>query len=879
MLEPTRPCTPPRSRRRMARRSIVALALLFALAACGGGAPVDGGFGAGDVAEGAGASLYAPEGAFEGRVDLSIAATSDPSGGVPLPDGLASLGGAVRLSAVPTLRTGPAQPLVLTLPVPAGEDPDGLAIAILEDDVAYAAPPEDGPLPGPSWVVLQTFYDPADDRLVATALVVPEQGWTAIVVRVDGGDTPTVSAAASGPEAVRPAQTTPGFGGVCGPGYGSAVETCGQADLDALAAELEDAYDALTALGFTDDPHLERDVVVRSFGGFVYVIEPGDYRIEMRPASTAIAGGMFSSGSGRVWVAVGTGGVDAGDRETVRHEYVHATQYGYGLSFADGEWLASRWSIEGQAVLLQTDYATLVRDGRPPRTVETTLERSRWTGSAWGAAPSDEYLAQDFWMYLAQRFGHTDASFLEPFMAEGQRAFEIDATLRDEYPAEFGGTSALAGLSAAYWGWVRNQVYEKQYNPDPGRFGDSCAFLGASATPTLVNLTNGGTDQNGTLGPLTSQVYRLDAPSSAGGYTQALALSASASPVRAALYVDGGAGGSACFDTDARRDWAWSVPASGGRAYLVVANTSRTQTYDHTLSFGELEIVAPNGPVAEGSIGFRATGADLGDDVTVQWTYEPVGGGVPFFFGPSALGATVQQTVCDGTYVVTATARRGTTALAGASTTLEVTDTGATSASGPCAPTVSITAPEAGSTRAAGDPVGLRADVATGGATTYPVVWRNAATNAIVATGADTNASFAAGPVTLEVTYGAASATVSFTAVAQDPPTATITSPADGAFFAWYDDDAGITSYPVDVVGAGEAGDGGALPGSALQWSYRRAGTATWTSAGTGTSTTIDFPYGGSAVNQQWEIRLIASEGSLESEPALITITVQRPPD
>jgi len=237
---------------------------------------------------------------------------------------------------------------------------------------------------------------------------------------------------------VGPAQTNPGFRGVCGPGYAAAVETCGQADRDALA------------------------------------------------------GGMFSSGSGRVWVAVDTGCVNAGDRSTVRHEYVHATQYGYGLSFASGEWLASRWSIEGQAVLLQTDYDALTRSAR-------------------------------------------------------------------------------------------------------------------------------------------------------------------------------------------------------------------------------------------------------------------------------------------------------------------------------------------------------------------------------------------------KVTYGAASDTVSFTVVAEDPPTATIASPADGAFFAW----SGTTfaSTSVDFVGSGVAGGGGSLPGTALAWSYRRTGSATWTAAGTGTTTTIAFPYSGSSVNQGWEVRLIATEGALSSEPDVIGITVQRFPD
>ncbi len=116
MPESTCPPSLQRPRRRTAWRAFAVLVLSFALAACGGppgggGGPGDGDFGAGEVAQSAGASRYAAEGAFEGRVDLTIAETSDPSGSVALPD--------------------------------------GLAIAILEDDVAYAPPPEDGPLPDP----------------------------------------------------------------------------------------------------------------------------------------------------------------------------------------------------------------------------------------------------------------------------------------------------------------------------------------------------------------------------------------------------------------------------------------------------------------------------------------------------------------------------------------------------------------------------------------------------------------------------------------------------------------------------------------------------------------------------------------------------------
>ena len=112
-----------------------------------------------------------------------------------------------------------------------------------------------------------------------------------------------------------------------------------------------------------------------------------------------------------------------------------------------------------------------------------------------------------------------------------------------------------------------------------------------------------------------------------------------------------------------------------------------------------------------------------------------------------------------------------------------------------------------------------------------------------------------------------------------EPPTATLSSPPDGASFAWFDAAAEPNSYPVAVAGFG-VGDGGvALPGSDLAWSYRRVGSADWSAAGTGTATTIDLTFFGSTVFQDWELRLIASEGALASEPAVVTITVQRPPD
>lgn len=872
-------------RARFARLGVV-LTLVAALTACVTGAPPGGPTGTlepgGGVVHESGTAVLAPDGSFTGSVDVTIEPVADPSTSVPLPAGVEAVGDAFRFSTSVGIAANPGFPFVVGIVLAPGQDLANLAIALLEPDGVYtdAAPPDDEATAlDPSWIVLDAAYDAETGLVLAPVLAFTPAGWDAIVVRSDAHETLTTTATDA---AIARHQADPGFLGVCGPGFGSAPETCASADRTLAADMLEAAYDELTGFGFTTTPRLERQLVSVNLDPATWTatVVLGPYRLELRPASAEIAGGMFSTSTGRLWVAIGTGGFTEARRPTIRHEYTHATQYGYDpVLDSTAEWLRSRWVIEGQAVLLQGGYATLVRDGRSVRAVDDSLERSRWSGSAWRALPSSEYEAQDFWVYLANRFGHTDAPFLEPFMAEGLRAIDVDRVLRREYPAAFGGVGAAGGLNQAYWAWVKNQVFQKEVAPGSAAFGDPCTFTQGSATPTVIAYDPDAPPSatSLTLPPLTSHVYRIDLAQAGGTpYIARFSVQATSSAVRSTFFPAVPATATGCFgQADASvRDV--SVEGGAQRHYVLVSNTSRTLSQPHTLSFPNARTVAITNPgdgasFDEGAaIAARATAVGFADP-RITWTWRRPLDGAFFTFGTTGSGeAIVLPTLCDGAYVLEAEAREGPSGAAVLATVdLTIDDLGATDPPAACAPEVAIQAPVAGGTYASGDPIALRAEVTNDSPPAtprYPVVWRTGGpTGPIVGNGLEATvaAGFAAGTVVLHVSYGSASDQVSVTVIdtANTPPDATITAPPTGSSYSFLDPGAGATGVTVTVSGTGSSPEEGALTGASLTWHVRQTAPSTtaWSPQGSGGEADVTLPYA-SCTTQTFEIRLTATD-------------------
>ena len=644
---------------RRRRGAALFFSLILLLVACGGPPGPDARFEAGTpfVAED-GTAFATSDDTYSSPASIASEALAAPS--VPLPSSVEQVGPVRRLSADASLVASPEAPFVLGLPLPSGEDPEQLAIAVLQTDRAMIDVVGDVPDEGgsASWVFLDAFYDADADRLFAAILGLGADGWEAVLVRSPSFETGLTGAANVGP------QQAAGFRATCNPQFNGASETCGATERTAAAGHLSDVNADLTGLGFTDEPQLARtpdavELTITSLQPFMFEVTviPGDYTMDLRPSSQAPpgVGGLYSSDTGVFWVAIGATGVTAGTRDTIRHEYFHATQYGYDPSFAtNASWLASRWSIEGQAVLSENSIPALSRDGGTPlRSVDRTLFRSKWNGNSWNPGPGSEYRAQDFWAYLGVRAG-ADLSFLVPFVEEGQRSDQIDTVLERDYASDY-----PDGLEDAYWDWVRNQAFEKQVDIGGGVLGATCDFQTAVATAVdVIADASGSASTPFNLTPFTTEVVRFEVTNDAAiALDFELNVPRSSSELRIKFFDPADAGTSDCWSDPELSQETVRVPAGTTvERYALVANVdtliSQTVVASATPQ-ADLTIVLPDGLFQElESLDFRADLVGVADPTPIDITWTVTDGDdatVPLDFGgTSTSGQTVTSEVpCD----------------------------------------------------------------------------------------------------------------------------------------------------------------------------------------------------------------------------------------
>ncbi|MCH8529733.1 MAG: hypothetical protein LAT65_02665 [Saccharospirillum sp.] len=843
----------------------------------------------------AGSVVLAVDGALDDdeEVEVLLEIVPIPTDSADLSEGVEALGSAFALSSDRPVRTSPDAPFLMGLPVPEGADADQLGIAVLDFDTLYA-PPDSDDVSGlkRQWAYLDAVVDTETNLVISPLLGLTPEPMVAIVVESEAFNSSRILA--------RNSVTGAEFVGTCGPGFLFADETCTSADRSAAAAMLEQAYNNLTLFGFTDEPALKRgigSVDISHQGGFSWSISyvPGPYQIQLRPRSKEDAGGMYSSSSGRVWIAIGTDGVTEDRRRIVRHEYIHATQYAGFDGFASTEdWLASRWVIEGQAVVAETSFTAIERRNRDPRVVDTTLERSYWTGSEFGPGPASEYMAQDLWWYLVQRF-NADISLLQPFMDRGLAATDVHATLRAEYPDDFGSSGPLGGLPQAYWDWVKNQVFEKGVPMDDSRFGDTCAFTLPAATPSALTYTPFG--ENGTvsrtLPPLTAEVVQVMLPSG-DGWLDTLRVDSNSGYVRSTIYQASGSGGTqGCIGQGDSNSRTLMASDSAQTYYVVIANTSMNNENSFTVAFdgtAGIEIVTPNDGASldEGEIDFSATLAGFDAPTDIRWTYRrPADGLLWTFLERTESGETTSWTLCDGDYEITAEAMQGSTVMVSTSIDLSLEDLGDSNPPNACRPEVSIQEPIEGLNYLAGEPLPLKADIQNTGSAVlgprYDIEWRiGGPTGTLVGTGLNDTTSFDEGAITLYVSYGVASDTVTFNSLAatNDPPSASITSPEDEAMFGLGSDEFGEggDGYTITFTGTGSSPQEGSITGAALTWEYRRTdGTGTnWINAGSGETVDIFFAWQ-SCTWQYYDVRVTATDSQDLSASDTISIGTQPP--
>jgi hypothetical protein len=225
----------------------------------------------------------------------------------------------------------------------------------------------------------------------------------------------------------------------------------------------------------------------------------------------ADAVGYYSPEEGALVLCAGAGEtLDAADKETLIHEFFHAVEFTYpevGIDRLFG--FDEAWIIEGMATAAEKSFA----DTKMQRTPSFGLDNLQKVDHALTTGlpddePIDEYLAQDFWVYVGASQGE-DLGYLGTLLA---LAGATDVGVDNAFQVLFG-----KSLGEFYWGFVKNQTIENAFNVGATP-GDFCNLSPTSLT-TGTPIDFPASEQfypfdtkalYDTLPPLTAKVIEID---------------------------------------------------------------------------------------------------------------------------------------------------------------------------------------------------------------------------------------------------------------------------------------------------------------------------------------------------------------------------------
>lgn len=510
-------------------------------------------------------------------IALTIEITTAPT--ETMPAGVIDIGDYLRISSAKNKHLPIDKPFVIGVPVPVGADTDHLALAVLTDSN------EDRTSDEFHWHFLDGLYD-ADQNLFLTPLnSVSAAGQRLVLAQHADFDLPP-----NGSE-VQSAGTSVGFFTVDCLFFTTPSECTAETE-EVVAGQLNNIYARLTSevMGFTRFPYL------RSPAGFIAMRNSpvlsllAGFRARIEPkASPQCQGvdGYFSYALAELTICYDPAkGITEHVLYTMTHEYFHATQYGYAIIQQDDDaGIDKLWIVDGTASAAEESYFS---DNEMSRSFVSRfnnmqkVDRALDVG-AYGDASTEEYYAQDFFVYVGRRFG-VGLGYLAPILEAGGVSNDgVFATLANQFGVPF---------SDIYWEFVKNQVIEHKYplGEEPGVPCQLTKEALKDGTPVEFPAieqvypfdTQSAFDD---LPPLTAKVIEIDFDNKASamihvGYEGCVGLTdvgareacnaIARETIKMKLYL---AGDSTCSDdvleTD---DWVLTDLSPNERFFLVVAN-------------------------------------------------------------------------------------------------------------------------------------------------------------------------------------------------------------------------------------------------------------------------------------------------------------------
>lgn len=402
-----------------------------------------------------GLKIGAVEGAITQTVVITMQIAAAPS--EALPAGALPAGEYLRVSSAKNEHTDMETPFVIGVSVPSNVDSSHLALVHL----LPATHSFDSQASGNLWGYLPGVYDVASGLFLARMPFLLAEGTTFMLVEHPDFDSPPNQPAVQ-PAAV---DVRGEFSVFCITSSFNRSSDCGATlEADAKAA-LDEIYQRMTDPAIFGFPRKLRlldsgsqfivsetiSVTALTASYVAYIQGPKD-------PNCAGPAGYYNVDTGFLALCADAGDTfDMDDKETMIHEFFHAIEFTYPSVYEDDFWgFLEKWITEGMAEAAVKSYP-VNKMQRSPYFGADNLQKvdQALTTGVGGDAALDEYLAQDFWVYVGASESKS-LSYLGPLLTTGgAHQLGIDRALKTFYNKSLG---------EFYWEWVKNQTVENAYD-------------------------------------------------------------------------------------------------------------------------------------------------------------------------------------------------------------------------------------------------------------------------------------------------------------------------------------------------------------------------------------------------------------------------------
>ena len=433
-----------------------------------------------------GAGVSAPGGALSEPIGISIETASDPTDDTPIPDGYQQVGDYISIASSTDIELPTEHDGMVGLPVPESVNPDDLIVlALVPPELMLMHAENPHALTTPEWIPVIGGYDHETGMFAVTAGAFSSSGIIySLAIHPHDELRSLIDSerheAAGAPTASLQDNDERDFLVICASNFDDPADCTDQHREDTRDVLNHAADIWVDDIGFRE-PRLQLAGALNLcsfYGGDcqsdfnVYWLYNNDHDdCEDRT-------GTYTQFTKRAMtcITIDDSGSDNIRESTTRHELFHAIQRANFSTRAVSRSI-NNWMIEGTASATQVSPPNIQRANRHPMSVDIPIidDENVW------------YMAQDFWVYLAEAYPLNLNDTLIELFNEGAPVKGGNDPMSPIGEDHLGPIAGAPPISDAYWEFVKNQAFEKQVELPGSTYddvlvpgGNSCEFYPSS---------------------------------------------------------------------------------------------------------------------------------------------------------------------------------------------------------------------------------------------------------------------------------------------------------------------------------------------------------------------------------------------------------------